>query len=323
MFKNLTFTDIILSMPPYLFMMFRVFISTFIFVKNPQEIFLFILGFKKYANLNFKDGENITVKNIFEFITQIRKRLALNVLTKNGIETQIKDKVVIIKTPKHKIKLFCDDEKQFVDNLDNFIEQFITGEYKLLNIKNKTVLDIGANIGDSTLYFALNGAKHVIALEPYPYSYNLAKKNITLNHMQNKVTLLNEAIGAKETFIILDENYRSTGCDDIKMSKQGKKIKVTTLDALVKKFNIKNAALKMDCEGAEYDAILNATNETLRKFDQIIIETHYGYMNLEKKLREAGFQCRHVIKQYFYNRYAQNRHMFLLLLFAERGIKST
>lgn len=50
--------------------------------------------------------------------------------------------------------------------------------YHFLEAKNDIVLDIGANIGDSPIYFALNNAKKVIALEPYPYSYNITLKNI-------------------------------------------------------------------------------------------------------------------------------------------------
>ena len=45
--------------------------------------------------------------------------------------------------------------------------------------------DVGANIGDSSIYFALKGAKKVIALEPLPANYEMAVKNIELNNFKN------------------------------------------------------------------------------------------------------------------------------------------
>ena len=70
-------------------------------------------------------------------------------------------------------------------------EQFIKQAYRWLNVKEKYVIDIGANIGDTATYFALKGARHVYAFEPYPYSYNLAKKHINLNKLNNKISSFN------------------------------------------------------------------------------------------------------------------------------------
>jgi predicted rRNA methylase YqxC with S4 and FtsJ domains len=39
------------------------------------------------------------------------------------------------------------------------IEVFDFGEYRLLDVKNKVVVDVGAAYGDSTMYFLLRGAK--------------------------------------------------------------------------------------------------------------------------------------------------------------------
>jgi len=41
------------------------------------------------------------------------------------------------------------------------------------------------NIGDSAIYFALNGAKRIIGLEPYPYAFSYAEKNIKLMIIKN------------------------------------------------------------------------------------------------------------------------------------------
>ena len=60
----------------------------------------------------------------------------------------------------------------------------------------------------------------------------------------------------------------------------------------MKQFNLENAVMKIDCEGSEYDFILNTDIKSLRKFQQIIIEYHYGYRNLVKKLKSARFKVK-------------------------------
>ena len=62
--------------------------------------------------------------------------------------------------------------------------------YRYLPVKGRTVIDIGANIADSSIYFSLLGANEVIALEPLPNTYEIAKKNIELNNLADNITLL-------------------------------------------------------------------------------------------------------------------------------------
>jgi len=47
--------------------------------------------------------------------------------------------------------------------------------------------------------------------------------------------------------------------------------------------------------------ILNASDEALRAFDQIIMEYHYGYINLVKRLEQAGFIVKYVLPKCFHN----------------------
>jgi len=51
------------------------------------------------------------------------------------------------------------------------IEIFEEGMYEMVDVKGKVVVDVGAHIGDSTIYFALKGAKRVFAIEPHPDAF--------------------------------------------------------------------------------------------------------------------------------------------------------
>ncbi|PMP97123.1 MAG: hypothetical protein C0167_01790 [Nitrososphaera sp.] len=63
-----------------------------------------------------------------------------------------------------------------------------------------TVIDVGASNADSSIFFALNGASRVIALEPDPESFALAMDNVTMNDLQDRITLVNAALAADDGY---------------------------------------------------------------------------------------------------------------------------
>jgi FkbM family methyltransferase len=166
--------------------------------------------------------------------------------------------------------------------------------YSQLPVEGKTVIDIGANIADSSIYFALRGAHKVIGIEPFPRNYRLARKNIIQNKLSDQIVVILAACAATDGEVEIDPTYQSTigsTLRDIEF-KNGDKVPLLTLRSIVNRH--KSGAddpliLKMDCEGCEYDTILSADETTLQDFSYIIIEYHYGYKNLEEKLKKNGF----------------------------------
>ena len=67
---------------------------------------------------------------------------------------------------------------------------FIRGQYRILPVNKVVVLDVGSNIGDSSIYFALQGLSRVIAVDPIPYNYRIARENVNLNHFTNKIDVI-------------------------------------------------------------------------------------------------------------------------------------
>lgn len=193
---------------------------------------------------------------------------------------------------------------------------FCDETYGDLDVQGKMVLDIGANIGDSAIYFALQGAVRVIALEPFPRIFSYLKQNIEANGLSSTITPLNAGISCRDMAIkVSSESLTDTGSqltleDD--PLKGGVSVLTYSLKTLSQSFGLKDAALKMDCEGCEYDAVLNSDTDTLRKFSQIYIEYHYGGKKLTSKLEECGFQvvCSETTK--FYNFGSTNKAVYLL-----------
>lgn len=192
---------------------------------------------------------------------------------------------------------------------------FFDEDYKFLDVRDKDVIDVGMNIGDSAIYFSINGAKRVIGLEPYPYAFSFAERNVRLNHINN-IILLNAGYG-EDSSVIIDPEKISSDESSLICSEKGKIVPILSLRTLIDKYNIKNAILKMDCEGCEY-ALLNEEDEVFNHIEMIQIEYHYGYENLLKKLSKCGFDVKYSEPRECYNSKAENPNMYVGYIYAKR-----
>jgi FkbM family methyltransferase len=193
-----------------------------------------------------------------------------------------------------------------------------SGEYDWLPAQGRVVLDIGANIGDTAVYFAANGARRVVALEPYPYSCRLAEENARYSGMQDVIQIVNSGIGHPGTFRIRPDFANTVG-SDLTPTEEGVEVPVLSLEQTIARFDIADAVLKMDCEGSEYDAFREASRATLRTFSHMQIEYHYGAEPLVTQLREAGFRVRVTGPRYSVVPEARsNPYMMSGYVFAER-----
>ena len=190
---------------------------------------------------------------------------------------------------------------QFYNGISNgdLFNIFYEKDYDFLPVKNRVVIDIGANIADSSIYFAMTGAKKVIALEPFPKNFEVAQKNIALNGFTDKIELLNAGCcGGQSKDMVLDVSANGVGCQTMQSS-LGSNIHFYTLRELVDKYNIdSHAVLKLDCEGCEYDIILSNGKTVLDKFSHIQVEYHCGFGDLKKHLVDANFSVSHTDPKY-------------------------
>jgi hypothetical protein len=147
---------------------------------------------------------------------------------------------------------------------------FINKDYSFLPLKGRIIIDIGANIADSSIYFIQKGAEKVYAVEPNRVLYDLAVTNIGLNSMSNHI----ETVFA--------------GCSS-KTSRDSDP-PFLTLEELVRSCVITPDFLKLDCEGCEYDIIMNTPDKILAAFSYIFVEYHYGYRNIKRRLEGCGFK---------------------------------
>ena len=169
------------------------------------------------------------------------------------------------------------------------------GTYEKLPLKDKTVIDIGACTGDTSIYFALKGAKKVIAVEPFPKNFQILEKNIQENNFNDFITPILAACSSSKKEILIDPNLHNGMRSILREYSDGIKIPTITIEQIVKEFDLSNAILKLDCEGCEYDTILNCSASILQKFTDIQVEYHKGYKNLEEKFMSVGFEVSHTV----------------------------
>ena len=178
--------------------------------------------------------------------------------------------------------------------LDNgeIVNIFIEERYRNFPVEGKIVLDVGANIADSCIYFASRGAEKVIGVEPLLKNYEIAEENIKLNNYSNNITLVLAGCSAKEGSINSTVDWqKGIGKQIYDDSKEGTTIPLLTLEQILEQNNVgqRKTVLKMDCEGCEYDVILSASDSVLRRFSNILIEYHYGFNDIKERLEKCNF----------------------------------
>jgi predicted RNA methylase len=144
----------------------------------------------------------------------------------------------------------------YVNVLD---EVFVRKVYGEKEFKDKVVIDIGASIGDTPLYFISKGAKHVYGFEMDALRYSIATQNIRLNNMENSINLLNVPANSE--------------------------IIANTIVAN----NLNNLFIKLDCEGCEYEIIKNLPDNIFERIDNLIIEYHCESNPIINRLKNLGF----------------------------------
>jgi len=153
------------------------------------------------------------------------------------------------------------------------------------------VYDVGANVGYYTLIASRqckNG--HVFSFEPVPSNVTFLRQHLSLNGARN-VTVFEAAVGNTDgTSFFQTTSSNSMG----HIASQGNlEVSLMTLDSLIGRGETKPPdVIKMDIEGAEYDALCGAMNLLKRKKPKLFLATHGKEVHAAccKLLTDIGYQ---------------------------------
>lgn len=159
------------------------------------------------------------------------------------------------------------------------------------NIHPEWVLDLGANIGMTSVWLASRySVKKVIAVEPAKSNEALTRQNL----MQNQVSaiVIAAAIGSRDGSVVFVE-HPASNFGQVDYSESGS-TPMISMNTLMERYcnGRKIDLLKLDIEGGE-EELLGSNLEWLERVDAIIAEFHPGcvdYPGLVMKLQERGFR---------------------------------
>jgi len=150
---------------------------------------------------------------------------------------------------------------------------------KKFEIKNDDiVIDIGAHIGYFTMYAANNANQGTVySIEPYKESFKILEKNLKLNNLTN-VKSFHAAISKvteQITLYIDKKNHIGNSIFETDETTESKKVDSFSLKDFVNNNKIEKIDfLKIDCEGAEFEILLNFDKELMKKINKISAEVH-------------------------------------------------
>ena len=188
-------------------------------------------------------------------------------------------------------------------------EVFYNQCYNIICNKPFHLIDIGFNVGMSSLFFASQGnCLSIEAYEPFPATLKFGLQNLDLNpKLKNKISLNNYGVAATDRTIVVDY------CEELKGSigiygvasyandsnhpspRTSVSINIKSASSVFKRISSLKSSCKilckLDCEGSEYEIVRSlAENGDLTLVDIFMIEWHErGPSEICKLLEAAGF----------------------------------
>jgi|TARA_B100001971_G_C18219970_1_gene556442 FkbM family methyltransferase len=216
------------------------------------------------------------------------------------------------------IKFYLDSIHPGNSIVETFVRKIHMVKYED-DFTDKIVVDIGAECGDTALYYASLNAT-VYSFEPIKSNYDDLIKNINLNpELAKKIIPINAAIGEDKILKFYQDPITPNIGASFAYNIRGKNAKISkvqgySLETALKKFKINHVDfLKTDCKNCEY--FFN--EKSLENVDRIKIETITGAntdKHIEKLLsllKKVGFDCvLYKISPYEYVSNSMSAHIF-------------
>ena len=183
-----------------------------------------------------------------------------------------------------------------------------------------TVVDIGAGLGDFTVFAAKQCPDGVVfAYEPLEESFQLLQHNLALNQITHVKIFQQATASSSGSMTAAHEPGKAVSTRFVAETagigaKEGLIPVISLAEILNRLPDGRCHLLKVDCEGCEFDLLMNSPPELLAQVERLSVETHDGYtgrsaVQLADYLKQQGFtvQLR-----------ANPVHAYLSFLYAER-----
>jgi FkbM family methyltransferase len=194
-----------------------------------------------------------------------------------------------------------------LDELEGIYAPLIHHEYDVPGLdlaKARTIIDVGANVGGASLWFAWQAPlARIIAVEPDPETADRLSRNIDDSDISDRVSVSRKALTAASGTVYLERDPWSVATRVATAADRGTLAvdSISLADLLEQSGADQVDLLKLDCEGAEGEILLSSDAATLRRFRAIVAECHIGNghrtEDLAAHLEGLGFTVTMVLRQ--------------------------
>ncbi|MDR1850305.1 MAG: FkbM family methyltransferase [Zoogloeaceae bacterium] len=172
-----------------------------------------------------------------------------------------------------------DSIQRFLVEERRFFEQEMLDDLQRYLPEGSTILDIGANLGNHSLYWAIHsGAKRIHSFEPLPMTYRVLQENIRLNGLEETIVAHHLGLGDKNEHVLIAAfKFGNLGGTSFESAEQGEErraktpFKFVTLDSLALNEE-KIHFVKIDAEGFELQVLTGAHKTLLTHKPILFIE---------------------------------------------------
>ncbi len=215
----------------------------------------------------------LSMKQLFKYFSPSRRRSNVHLSNERIVHTKIGGK---------KYEIESDDD--YLEHIKGEFEPEMVVLFKSLIRPNDTVLDIGANIGCTSILFG-NLAEKVYCFEPSPTTFDYLEKNVKKAQLDH-VTPVNVGLGKESGMFELtfSQSDRSGGfVSNLTSASQGhqvEQIKIIKGDDFMNESKVlKIDFIKIDVEGFEKSVIEGLSSTIARDQPIVVLELNHWCLN--------------------------------------------
>jgi FkbM family methyltransferase len=161
--------------------------------------------------------------------------------------------------------------------LDEYAKAIIINQYSITkeSVKDKVVVDGGANMGEFAIYCARLGAKKVYSFEPVPGTCKILTHQIKINGLENIITVVNKALGDKNEKVTI--SFSEDGDAGARIDSNYKSANSEIIDAVKLDDFLGNQVvglIKLDVEGYE-EQVLNGAKSIISRDKPVLALAAY------------------------------------------------
>jgi FkbM family methyltransferase len=163
----------------------------------------------------------------------------------------------------------------------------------------KTIVDVGANVGYSIIYWASHFPEaRIEAFEPHPAHLDRLRRSVALNCLDDRVTIYAQAVGTASGMAQLaDAGVASAVVAEGRTSAAtgNRAVPIEVVDFFEVLGSTRIDLLKLDCEGAEFDLLMDPRFARL-DVRNLVMEWHetpahpMAELELSERLRKLGWK---------------------------------